>query len=149
MYTYLWRSSPYPAMTVFDFPDANVTCTRRARSNTPLQSLNLANDEVYVELARYLSQRIVHCEADDDPRRLERAFLLCLQRPPNAAEAARLSDFLQQQRRAYAAQPDAAARLTSDDGATNDDRAAAAAEQAAWIAVARVLLNLDEFITRE
>src|SRR5215204_5757790 len=39
MYTYLWRSSPYPAMTVFDFPDANVACTRRNRSNTPLQSL--------------------------------------------------------------------------------------------------------------
>ena len=39
MYTFFWRSSPYPSLMVFDFPNSNVTCTRRVRSNTPLQSL--------------------------------------------------------------------------------------------------------------
>ena len=54
IYTHLWRSSLYPSMSVFDFPDPNVTCTRRVRSNTPLQSLTLANDETFFEFAKAL-----------------------------------------------------------------------------------------------
>ncbi|MCY2967314.1 MAG: DUF1553 domain-containing protein, partial [Planctomycetota bacterium] len=78
MYTYLWRSSPYPAMTVFDFPDANVTCTRRNRSNTPLQSLTLANDLQFVEFAQALARRVLKESSTDDSSRLGLAFRLCV-----------------------------------------------------------------------
>ncbi len=74
MYTYLWRSSPYPAMTVFDFPDANVACTRRNRSNTPLQSLTLANDQQFVEIAQGLAVRTLNAALGDDAERLRFAF---------------------------------------------------------------------------
>src|SRR5262249_54567751 len=59
MYTYFWRSSPYPFLTTLDAPDANVSCTRRVRSNTPLQALTLANDRGYFELAQGLAVRVL------------------------------------------------------------------------------------------
>jgi len=141
LYTQLWRSSLYPAMTVFDFPDPNVTCTRRNRSNTPLQSLTLANDQAFVEFARGLADRIQQTDGDDTTR-LQAAVKLCLSRDPASLEQARLSAFLHQQRTAFGDNPAAAKELAGES-------AAHPAENAAWVAVARVLLNLDEFITRE
>jgi mono/diheme cytochrome c family protein len=141
LYTYLLRSSLYPAMTVFDFPDPNVTCTRRNRSNTPLQSLTLANDQTFVEFARGLAERILQTDGDDTTR-LRTAVKRCLSRDPASLELARLSAFLHQQRTAFADNP-TAAKYLAGESATNP------AETAAWVAVSRVLLNLDEFITRE
>ena len=66
MYTHLWRSSLYPSMAVFDFPEPNVTCTRRIRSNTPLQSLTLANDETFFEFARSFAVRLLEAATMDD-----------------------------------------------------------------------------------
>jgi mono/diheme cytochrome c family protein len=147
MYTYLWRSSLYPALTVFDFPDPNVTCTRRNRSNTPLQSLTLANDQTFVEFAGGFAARVLRLSGDDaadDAARLRAAVKIALAREPHSFETARLLQFLHQQRTAFATQPHAAQQLAAVCGAEAD-----AVEQAAWTAVARVLLNLDEFITRE
>ncbi len=59
MYTYFWRSAPHPGLTVFDAPDATAACTRRNRSNTPLQALTLLNDQGFVEFAQALAQRIL------------------------------------------------------------------------------------------
>ncbi|HBH51853.1 MAG TPA: hypothetical protein DDY91_08180 [Planctomycetaceae bacterium] len=145
MYTYLWRSSLYPAMAVFDFPDANVTCTRRNRSNTPLQSLTLANDQQFVEFAQGLARRVLTDGPTDDSSRLRQLFRLCLAREPGPTELQRLSDLLAQQRQGFAEQPEAAKQLTSPDFVTS----VADAEFASWTSVARVLINLDEFITRE
>jgi hypothetical protein len=145
MYTYLWRSSPYPAMTVFDFPDANVTCTRRNRSNTPLQSLTLANDQQFVEIAQGLAVRVLQAAQTDDPARLRYAFRVCLAREPKPAERQRLQKLLAQQRTEFAANLKDAERLTPPLVPVK----ANIQEFAAWTAVARVLLNLDEFITRE
>ncbi len=66
MYTYIWRQSQHPLMTTFDAPDAQTSCTRRNRSNTPLQALHLANDPVFVELARGLGDRILKEGPADD-----------------------------------------------------------------------------------
>jgi mono/diheme cytochrome c family protein len=66
MYTHFWRSSPYPSLTVFDAPNANVTCTRRVRSNTPLQSLTLANDEAFFECAQGMAARVLAAPMSDD-----------------------------------------------------------------------------------
>jgi mono/diheme cytochrome c family protein len=145
MYTYLWRSSPYPAMTVFDFPDANVTCTRRNRSNTPLQSLTLANDQQFVEIAQGLAVRALKEKLSDDAARLRYAFRVCLAREPKPAERQRLEKLLSQQRTEFAANLKEAERLTPPLVPVQ----ANVQEFAAWTAVARVLLNLDEFITRE
>ncbi|RPI78913.1 MAG: DUF1553 domain-containing protein, partial [Planctomycetaceae bacterium] len=145
MYTYLWRSSPYPAMTVFDFPDTNVTCTRRNRSNTPLQSLTLANDLQFVEIAQGMATRVLKEGPTDDSGRLRLVFRLCLAREPNGVEQQRLSTLLTQQRTEFNANPQAAEQLTP----TLVEVGTTVPEFAAWTAVCRVLLNLDEFITRE
>jgi hypothetical protein len=145
MYTYLWRSSLYPAMTIFDFPDANTACTRRNRSNTPLQSLTLANDAAFVEFAQALAARVMQEGSADDGQRLARLFRLCVAREPQPAEQARLAGLLAQQRSEFKSDTAAAQQLAAQPLPSNS----AAPEVAAWTAVARVVLNLDEFITRE
>ncbi|MBN8247657.1 MAG: DUF1549 domain-containing protein [Verrucomicrobia bacterium] len=122
LYTFRWRATPHPALTVFDGPDAFSACTRRLKSNTPLQSLTLLNDAAFLELAEGLAERVLR-EAPEATR-LNAAFLWTLGRPPESAETARLQQLLDAERQA------------------GDERMA-------WITVARVLLNLDETITRE
>jgi mono/diheme cytochrome c family protein len=140
LYTHYWRSAPHPALTVFDAPESTATCTRRNRSNTPLQALTLLNDQAFVELARGLAARVLR-EADTDDVRIGRAFRLCLARPPRPFERQRLVELLADLRADFARSPKEAHALVSD--------APNAAERAAWTMVARALLNLDEFITRE
>ncbi len=145
MYTQLWRSSLYPAMTVFDFPDANVTCTRRVRSNTPLQSLTLANDLTFVEFSRGLASRLLAAPMSDDSQRITLACEFCLSRQPSSPELARLRSHLEEQRARFVSDPQSAADFAPNplpNGVTAPDAAA-------WTAIARVLMNLDEFITRE
>ena len=132
LYTYFWRSSPYPFLMTFDAPDSNVSCTRRTRSNTPLQSLTLANDAVFVDLANGMARRILAEASGDDTARIDHAFQLCFARSPSTDEQTRLRMFVADERTRLAAKPPA-------EGI----------EQAAWAAAARVLLNLDEFVTRE
>ncbi len=149
MYTFFWRSSPYPAQAVFDAPGGNVTCTRRLRSNTPLQALTLANDEVFVEAAQQFARRVLsEAAVADDAARVRYAFRLSMAREPRAPELERLSAFLVQQRQSLA--PDQI-EGSATIGATDNEAAPSneATEQAAWTALCRVLLNLDEFITRE
>jgi hypothetical protein len=123
MYTFIWRQSQHPLLTTFDAPDAQTACTRRNRSNTPLQALHLANDPVFLEIARGLAKRIVHEGPRDDAGRVVYSFRLCFSRTPAPAERQRLLQYLHQQRAADPGQE--------------------------WRMLARVLLNLDEFITRE
>jgi mono/diheme cytochrome c family protein len=145
MYTHLWRSSLYPAMAVFDFPEPNVTCTRRIRSNTPLQSLTLANDETFFEFARGFTVRLLETMGADDSQRLAVAFETALGRQPTSNELARLRGFLQQQRERFSADATAAESVAPKPVPPG----IAISEAAAWTAVSRVLMNLDEFITRE
>ena len=145
IYTHLWRSSLYPSMAVFDFPEPNVTCTRRIRSNTPLQSLTLANDETFFEFARGFAIRLLSTGAGDDSQRLSLAMEAAVGREPSSTELARLRGYLQQQRDRFASDP-AAADAFSPKPLPAD---VVASEAAAWAAVSRVLMNLDEFITRE
>jgi hypothetical protein len=147
MYTFFYRSAPHPMLTTFDVPKSNQTCTRRDRSNTPLQSLTVANDEAVFEMARALAARVMReiPSEDNDDARLTRAFRLCFARPPEARELSRLRDYLTTERERFLDDADAA---TAAAGAPPPD-GIAAADAAAWTSVARVLINLDEFITRE
>ncbi|HUQ90800.1 MAG TPA: PSD1 and planctomycete cytochrome C domain-containing protein [Bryobacteraceae bacterium] len=125
VYTYFQRSAPHPALVLFDAPDATVSCTRRIRSNSPLQALTLMNDESYFEFAQSLAGRLLKEGKENDAQRLRAGFLMAVNRPPAAGEESRILKLLAAQR-----------------DAKKD-------EKTAWTAVSRVLLNLDEFMTRE
>jgi len=132
LYTHHWRATPHPAVAVFDAPDGFSACTRRLRSNTPLQALTLLNDLQFFEFAEALAARIQREGGANDATRLDYAFRLCVSRSPTAAESTRLLTLLrdlQDPARATAADP-------------------AATPYEAWTTIARVLLNLDETITR-
>ena len=146
MYTYFWRSSPHPALIVFDAPDATATCTRRSRSNTPLQALTLLNDAGFNEYATGLARRVLKEGPSDDQGRVIHAFRLCLSRMPTEREHQRLFTFLKEQKTEFTVCPGEARVLT---GGNPDDNKPGLIDQAAWIMTARVLLNLDELITRE
>jgi mono/diheme cytochrome c family protein len=146
LYTFFWRATPHPLLTVFDAPDATRSCTRRIRSNTPLQALTLLNDEAFFECARALAARVLEEAPPDDVGRLRHAVHLCLVRAPSPKELKRLGDLLARQRAEFQDDPETARTLVPAAVALTS---AEVAERAAWTTVARVLLNLDEFITRE
>jgi mono/diheme cytochrome c family protein len=145
IYTFLWRSAPHPGLTVFDAPDATFSCTRRNRSNTPLQALTLLNDQGFFEFAQALAGRVLKEGKPDDAECLRYAFRLCLARESTAREYEALSRLLAKERERFAASPKEAKALCPAELPTDADRA----RYAAWVMVGRVLLNLDEFITRE
>ena len=123
MYTYLWRQSQHPLLTTFDAPDGQTACTRRNRSNTPLQALHLANDPVFVEIANGLAKRLIQETSPHEASRIDAAYEICFSRLPTDSERHRLQQFLASQQ--------------------------AENEEAKWTLFSRVLLNLDEFINRE
>ncbi|QDU05750.1 Planctomycete cytochrome C [Gimesia chilikensis] len=145
MYTYFWRSSPYPMLPTFDAPNSNTTCTRRVRSNTPLQALTLANDHSLFELTQGFALRILQEGPPYDEGRIRAAFEICLSRAPSDRELEVMTGYLQEQRAQFKQSPEAAAQVAADDIPKQID----VIEAASWTAVARVLMNLDEFITRE
>ena len=120
MYTFFQRSAPHPSLIVFDAPDSTVTCTRRTRSNTPLQALTQLNDESTTEFADSLSKRMLAAGPSDNAR-LTAGYQIALTRAPRNEELERMLRFIRVQRDS---------------------------QQDPWPAVARVLLNLDEFLTR-
>jgi hypothetical protein len=153
MYTHFWRAAPHPALTAFDAPDAGTTCTRRNRSNTPLQALTLLNDAGFAEYAHGLAARVLRDGEASASGQVRRGFRLCLGRAPAEAEGQRLTAFLMKQRGHYAAHAGEAASLLGGGGPAGKQLGefadAPAHEKAALVLLARVLLNLDEFITRE
>ena len=150
VYTYRWRATPHPALKVFDAPDAFASCTRRIRSNTPLQALTLLNDPAFFEIAQGLAERILKEGDKADKARIAFGFRLCLAREPDTRELTVLESFLNKQRQLYSGMD--AVALTPVVQRAHGGQAVAEtqrSEQAAWTMLARVLLNLDETITRE
>ncbi|HUR58808.1 MAG TPA: PSD1 and planctomycete cytochrome C domain-containing protein [Opitutaceae bacterium] len=130
LYTHLWRATPHPALAVFDEPDAFSACTRRLRSNTPLQALTLLNDQQYFEFAGALAGRIEKEAPAGLAAQVDYAFRLCLTRAPKPTEAKRLAELFENE----------FAKASGEEPMRRTE---------AWTTVARVLLNLDETITRE
>ena len=148
LYTFWKRSVPYPSMSVFDAPSADVACTRRARSNSPLQALTTLNDATFVEAAQALALRIWRQGGADDRARLRYGFRLCTGRLPDEFELARLLALLEKQRGRFAGETAAAVYVTSTD--LNSLPAGVDLHQLApWTIVARTMLNLDETISRQ
>jgi hypothetical protein len=146
MYTFWKRASPPPTLVTFDAPDREVCVVRRARTNTPLQALVLMNDPTYVEAARKLAERIMH-EAATPERRIALAFRLATARQPRPAEIGVLKKVHDAQLAVYQQDARAALKLLAVGEAPRDP-ALDPAELAAWTAVANVILNLDETVTK-
>jgi hypothetical protein len=125
MYIHLRRNVPYPMLTTFDASDASVACLQRERSNSPLQALTLLNDPVFFECSEKLAERL-SCFPGDLDARLGHGFELCLGRLPQPAELHSMRSHHDEQ-----------LRLAGGDS------------RRAMLAAARLILNLDEFITRE
>ncbi len=125
MYVFFRRTSPYPMLVNFDSPSTLVSVSRRERSNTPLQALNLLNDEVFIEAAGALAHRVMTEAGESFGERYTRLIRLALSREPSATERDRAQTFW------------------------NGQRAKSGDESEAWTHLSRAVLNLDEFITRE
>ncbi len=147
IYVVLKRGAPYPSFVNFD-ASARLACTaERSRSNTPLQALTLLNDPVYVEAAQALALRTLRERpADTIDERISCMVRICLARDPSPVERSALRRLYDQQ--LLDAQRDRKATQALV-GALKLPRGAARGELAAWYAVATVLLNLDETITKE
>lgn len=148
MYTFWKRSVPYPSLSVFDAPNADFSCTRRVRSNTPLQALTTLNDTLFMEAAQGLALRVFKEGGGDDRAKLVYAFRLCTGRRPDEVETQKLLAFLEQQRANFRGNTAAAVYVSSPD-LNNLPANVDLHEVAPWTMVARVLLNLDEMITKE
>jgi hypothetical protein len=145
MYTWFQRTSPYPMLMTFDSPDG-VNCTvRRERSNTPLQALTLLNDAVFVECAQSMARRVLKESSGDPQQRVNATFRLCMSRAATTSEAERLLRAYGEFAQLCRSNAESAAKLLGS-GTWGD---ADPAEAAALVAVARTILNLDEFVTRE
>jgi hypothetical protein len=146
MYTFFKRTAPHPNLSVFDCPDSNTTNLARTVSNTPLMALTTLNNQTYVETAQALARRVLtNEEPNDDADRVTHAFRICVARPPSSDELERLTSLLASARDWYGSHAEEAGRMIGEyrpEGVSN-------AEAAAWTAVSRILLNMDEFITRE
>jgi hypothetical protein len=141
LYTFAKRTTPYAMTATFDGPSGEACLARRDRSNTPLQALSLLNDSVFMECARALGKMAGKFDGTEAAR-AELLFRRCLTRPPSNDEREKLVQFYQTQLARFAGgELKAADVLDVKDGERLN-------EQAAWTAVARVLMNLDENITK-
>jgi hypothetical protein len=148
LYTYWKRTIAPPSMITFDASPREACTVRETRTNTPLQALTLLNETTFVEAARLLAQRVLAGQAADARQRLALAFRLVLARPPGEQEAAVLARSLERHRQRFAAQPAEAEKLL----AVGEAPLAAGidtTELAAYTAVANLILNLDEAVTKE
>jgi hypothetical protein len=150
VYLFRRRSMPDPVLSTLDSPNADIACLRRNRSNTPLAALVGLNAPIFVEAAQGLAVRTLGEAPGDDAARVQHAFLLCTSRPPTAQETQELLRFLAAQRKRIAEGWLDARSVASGDPDKLPDLPAGATPQdaAAWTLVARVLLNLDETVTK-
>jgi hypothetical protein len=151
LYTFRYRSVPYPMLETFDAPNGDVSCVRRARSNTPLQALTTLNEPVFLAAARALAAHTLADGGRTDDQRLDYAFRRCVSRDPSKLEKDDLMGFLQKETHRFQD-----GELNPWDLLGGNDALApllpknvTPAQVAGWTALSRVLLNLDETITKE
>lgn len=148
LYTIWKRTAAPPSMLLFDAPNREVCTVKRSRTNTPLQALALLNEVTYVEAARKLAERMLTAGGATVETRLTAGFRWTVCRPPTAQELDVLRAGLAEDLERFRAQPQAAAQLIAFGDAPRPDNLDAT-EWAAYVLAANVLLNLDEFVTRE
>lgn len=154
LYIFSQRTVPYPVSMTFDAPNPSESCPRREYSNTPLQALTLMNNPTFVECTQGLARRMFLASAPlSTPcapnafgdQRLSYGFELCLGRKPSRPELLRLEKLFDDARRLVARDRKSAAALLGNVDIDQPD----IDEAAGMVLVAQVLMNLDEFVTRE
>ena len=138
LYTYWKRQSPPPNMLIFDAPTREYCVVRRPRTNTPLQALVTLNDPHFVEAARGLARRVLEQEPG---QRIPFAFRVALARAPKPDEVKILQDTYQQELADFQNDHSSAEKLSRSSSTDS-------AEVAAWTAIASMIMNLDEFLTK-
>ena len=151
LYTFQYRSVPYPPLQAFDAPNGDFSCVRRVRSNTPLQALTTLNEPVFMECARALALRTVREGGPTDAERLTYAFRCCVARTPSQPEASTLLALLSKETQRFGPGGKDPWPLAATDPAHPPElpSGTTARQLAAWTTVSRVLLNLDETITKD
>jgi hypothetical protein len=151
VYTFRRRSTPYPVLQVFDAPNGDFSCVRRMRSNTPLQALASLNETVFVECAQALARKTLESGGQTDDERITYAFRRALSRQPTPDEESELASLLHKQTNRIAegwVNPNEIA-TGKNEVAAHLPKGATPTQLAAYTVVCRVLLNLDETITKE
>ncbi|MCG6156078.1 PSD1 and planctomycete cytochrome C domain-containing protein [Rubinisphaera margarita] len=146
LYVHKYRSVPYPPLQVFDIPKGDAACVRRTRSNTPLQALVLLNEPQFVSFAQALTKRLLDESNGTDADRIQYGYRLALSREASPEEVEILTELLNAQRERIAADELKLDLLVDDEFCRTEVQRS---EFAAWLIVARTLLNLDETITRQ
>ncbi|MBT4866976.1 MAG: DUF1553 domain-containing protein [Planctomycetaceae bacterium] len=146
IYTIWRRSAPYASFVNFDAPDRAACVVKRPRTNTPLQSLTLLNDEAYLEMAMALAgQMAANVELTSDRDRVIHGFRRCFARQPTDFEADHLLAVYQRELKRYEEDPKTANKII---GKTKLPKGVSAAQLVAWFHVSHILMNLDEMITK-
>jgi hypothetical protein len=145
LYTFRFRSVPFPMLQAFDAPNGEMSCVRRTRSNTPLQALTTLNEPLFVESAQALARRVLKEGGANDRERINYAFRLATARTPTPAEADVLLGLMAKEEKRIS-DGWVSAQEVAGKAATGE---VAPTRVAAWTVVARVVLNLDETITKE
>ena len=151
IYTFRYRSVPYPALQAFDAPTGDFSCVRRALSNSPMQALVTLNETLFIEAARALAMKTLKEGGTNDDQRVVYAFRRVLARKPSQPESAELLALLNRQRARFIAGELNPWNLATDnpDKPFPLPKGARMEDAAAWTVLSRVLLNLDEAITKE
>jgi mono/diheme cytochrome c family protein len=151
LYTFRYRSMPYPMLDTFDAPNGDSACVRRARSDTPLQALTTLNEPIFIETARALALKTLREGGANDDGRITYAFERCVARKPNQRELTELNSLLDKEKQRYGEGKLNPWDLLADDPDHHPTLPAGVspADAAAWTLVSRVMLNLDETITKE
>ncbi|MEZ6058557.1 MAG: PSD1 and planctomycete cytochrome C domain-containing protein [Planctomycetaceae bacterium] len=139
LYTFSKRTAPFAAYQIFNGPTGETCLSQRDRSNTPLQALTLLNDEMFLEMSREIGRNAASLKQTPEVT-AKQIFRRYLTRPPEPEETATIVSFYQKQLQRLDAGELSATQIMGGKESTN--------EQAAWAIVARVLMNLDEVITR-
>jgi len=151
LYTFRYRSMPYPMLDTFDAPNGDSTCVRRSRSDTPLQALTTLNEPLSMETARALAWKTLREGGRTDDERVTYAFRRCVSRKPEPNEQATLEALLKKEESRYADGKRDPWALAADDPTKPPKLpdGVTPAQAAAWTVVSRVMLNLDETITKQ
>ncbi|MBL8817620.1 MAG: PSD1 domain-containing protein [Planctomyces sp.] len=146
LYTWIQRLSPFAQNVTFDAPPTNSICTRRDRSNSPLQALTLLNDPVFFEAAEAMARQVLREDHQSDRERISALVVRALARPATDDELDVLMNYLNDQKQLVnSSLPDQTeTELSGTDRTVVDER-----ELRVWAGVCSVILNLHELITRE
>lgn len=155
LYTFWKRTAPPPQMNTFDAPSREECSVRRERTNTPLQALLMMNDPQYVEAARYLAEQIVELNAASggsgelasDAEAIDWLFQRALARPVTARELKLIQTTLEEHRADFKAEAETANKLTAI-GETKPAKEADKVELASWTMIVSLVMNMDEFLTK-